>query len=708
MSRRAPKPKPAVAPSSPAARRTIFFPALILLVVTFAVYAPVRQFDFVNFDDPDYITSNPHVRNGITPEGIAWALTSGEAANWFPVTRISHMLDCQWFGLDSGWHHLTNVLLHALAAILLFAFLHRATHALWRSGFVALLFALHPLHVESVAWVAERKDVLSAFFWFLALWAWVRYTERPAARRYALALGAFALGLMSKPMIVTLPFVLVLLDLWPLGRGWRLREKIPFFALSAAGAIATFAVQRASGAVQELAAIPIGLRVENAIVTCAIYIAKTIWPSGLAVFYPYPAEWPAWQVAGALVLVAGISIAAWSGLRTRPWFAAGWLWFLGTLLPVIGLVQVGAQARADRYMYVPMVGLGIVLAWGAAELLPRVPAFALAAVSCAAFGAVAWGQVQYWRNSETLFRHALAVTSRNYVAEHNLGVALIDSPDGLPEAIAHLQAALRIQPNSVRAHSDLGTAFAKAPGRLPEAIAEFQEAARLAPGDPIVRNNLAAALTKSPGRAAEGLAGLEAAVSAQPGNAEARNNLGRALEEMPGRLPEAIAQYEAALRLKPDFAEAHTNLGAALAGIPGRLPEAIAHYEAALRLRPDSADAHSNLAGALAGMPDRVPDAIAQYHTALRLNPNSAETHYNLGVTLSRADDATQEAIAQLEAAIRLKPDYAEAHNDLGVVLSRVPGKLADAIQHFEAALRIKPDYEDARYNLSVARGAGK
>lgn len=649
---------------------------LALFAATFAVYSQVWHFDFVNFDDPDYAANNLHVRNGITADGLNWALTSGEAANWFPLTRLSHMLDGQLFGLRSGWHHLTNVLLHALAALLLFAFLHRATHARWCSALVAFLFALHPLHVESVAWVSERKDVLSTLFWFLALWAYVRYAERPQLGRYLLVLFSFCLGLMAKPMIVTLPFVLLLLDVWPLRRrlGSRiLWEKLPLLAISAAAAIATYLVQRSSGAVRELGTFPLGMRIENALVTYIVYIAKMLLPIRLAVFYPYPPGLAAWQAVLAALVIAGISVLVLRSFRSRPYLAVGWLWYLGTLVPVIGLVQVGAQARADRYTYVPMVGLSIMLAWGAAEVPRRWPRSrpvltALAAVACSCLVILTWVQVGYWRNSESLFRHALDVTDGNYLAHHNLGVALAEDPARLPEAIAHYEAALRIKPDYVTALTDLGSAWSKTPGRLSDAVAAYRAALRIAPDAAIPHNNLA-----------------------------------NTLSQIPGRLPEAIAEYEAALRIEPDYAEAHDNLGLALAGLPGRLPEAIVHYEAALRIRPDYAEAHANLANALAEIPGRLPEAIAEYEAALRIAPESAETHYNLGVALSKIDGRTPEAIAHFETALRIRPGYAEAHNDLGVVLSQIPGRLPDAISHFETALRISPDYADAHYNLGVA-----
>jgi len=387
---------PKAAAPSPARARVDLWIYLALFLATIALYAPTVHFDFVNYDDPDYVSANPHVRGGITVDGLKWALTSDEAANWFPLTRISEMLDIQMFGMNAGRHHLVNVVIHALAALLLFAFLNRATKARWASAFVAFVFALHPLHVESVAWIAERKDVLSAFFWFLALWAFVRYVERPSAAGYLLLAGAFCCGLLSKPMIVTLPFVLLLLYVWPLRRwelspssdkrslgsrpGSLLWEKIPLVVLSGVVALITYLLQRGSGAVEGLSAFPIGLRMENAIVSYTIYIWKMFWPSGLAVFYPYPLGIPAWQWLLATLAIAGISVMVWRLFRTRPYLAVGWLWFLGTLVPVIGLVQVGAQARADRYMYVPMVGLAIMLAWGAADVVRKAPGIAVAVI----------------------------------------------------------------------------------------------------------------------------------------------------------------------------------------------------------------------------------------------------------------------------------------------------------------------------------------
>ena len=611
-----------------------------LLLVTFSIYAQVRHFDFVNYDDPDYTTGNVHVRQGLTAQGLAWALTSRDAANWFPVTWVSHMLDWQFFGSQSGWHHLHNVLLHALAAIFLCIFLQRATGARWRSALVAFFFALHPLHVESVAWVAERKDVLSACFWFLTLCAYAWYVEHPGWARYLAVASLLCLGLMAKPMVVTLPLVLLLLDYWPLARLREQRrkviwEKLPLLALSSAAATITYLVQQHAGAVK---ALPLATRVANATLSCVMYILKTFWPSRLAVFYPYPHEFAFVPLLTAGLLLAGLTASVIRLRRCAPYLLTGWGWFLVTLLPVIGLVQAGGQARADRYMYIPMVGLLIMVVWGTAEIFERsratAVAFLLAGTACLACAALTWIQVGYWRNSETLFRHALEVTEDNSVANHNLGSYLMASPGRLSEAFPYLETAVNLDPDSPPAHADLGSALAKA-GRFPEAIAQFEAAIHLAPDAPIPHNNLGSALTET------------------------------------GHMPEAIAEFQTALRLDPNYEEARRNLAVAQAG--------------------DSGSTHASRGIALlkAGDPNR---AIAELQIAVRLEPNDADTQNNLGVALSRIPERQSESIAHFEAAIRLRPDFADAHYNLGVALSGIPGRLSEAVHHLEEADRLRPD----------------
>jgi protein O-mannosyl-transferase len=628
MSKQSPAPSSKATSTRQAPNRFIVLAiSLGLFLTTLVVYAPVYRFGFVNFDDPDYVTNNPHVREGLTLDGVVWAVTSSADANWFPAARLSHLLDVQLFGLQPGGHHFTNALLHASATVLLFAFLQAATGAAWPSAFVALLFAVHPLHVESVAWIAERKDVLSALFWFLALWSYVR-------RRYWLTLVAFCLGLMSKPMVVTLPFVLLLLDVWPLRRPLRtaLWVKIPLLGLAAASAAVTYLVQRGSGAVREVGQFPLGLRVENAVVSYATYIVKMFWPARLAVFYPYPHELPVWEIAFAGLLLAGISIVVLRERRSRPYLGVGWLWYLGTLVPVIGLIQVGTQARADRYTYLPMVGLGIMLAWGLPEVLKGKAVISGAIVACLACAALCEAQIQYWRNSETLLRHALDVTSGNYLAHHNLGVALAGE-GRFPEAIQQYQAALQIEPDAANVQTDYGNALAKS-GRFSEAIAHYDAALRVLPDSPITHNDLANALAATPGRMPEAIAEYQTALRLKPDYEEARNNLAQVQSngaEMQynmgvdlarsGRPEAAIPHFEEALRIKPDYVDAHNNLGVVLAGA-GRVQEAISHFEAALRIDPNSADAHVNLGIALSGIPGRMPEAIRHFEAALRIKPD--------------------------------------------------------------------------------------
>ena len=608
---------------------------VLLVVVTLAVYSQVRRFEFVNFDDPEYVTENNHVRAGLTWEGTVWAFKSLEAANWFPLTWLSHMADCQVFGLRSGWHHWTSVLLHTLAALVLFAALKRMTGALWRSAFVAFVFALHPMHVESVAWVAERKDVLSGLFWCLTLWCYARYAERPSLERYWPVAAAFCLGLMSKPMMVTLPFVLLLLDVWPLRRANRMAilwEKIPLFALAAGESLVTFLAQEQGRAVRSLSTVPLGLRLENALISYVVYIARMLWPVHLAVFYPYSHDLPAWGVAGAAVALAGISILVVRRLRTDPYLAVGWFWYLGTLAPVIGLIQVGGQSSADRYMYLPMIGLTIMLAWGATELgkwPPRTVA-AAAVAACAACVVLTCYQVSYWANSGTLFRHAVEVTSGNYIAHNNLA----------DYYLIHR--------------------------RNEEARVEVNEALRLRPGYPEARVNLATVLTRM-GKLSDAEREYHVALAFQPANVEAHAGLGVALATQ-GRIAEALREFQEVARLSPGYAEGHYSLGRVLASM-GRTDEAMAEFREALRLRPDHAEAHHSLGIALAGR-GRLTEAIAEFTAEARLKPNDANVHNSLGITLAgvgRYDDA----IAQFAEALKIQPGFAAARKGLESALAK-------------------------------------
>ncbi|HEV8145057.1 MAG TPA: tetratricopeptide repeat protein, partial [Bryobacteraceae bacterium] len=580
----------------PAPRRTStrsLLIAAVLVVATFVIYRPVKGFDFVRYDDQDLVLENEHIREGITARNIGWALTTADSANWYPLTRLSQMLDIELFGLDAGRHHLTNVAIHALAGALLFFLLRRLTGADWPSAAVAFLFLLHPLHVESVAWIAERKDVLSTLFWFVTIWAYLDYVARPSGRRYALIIAAFLCGLMSKPMIVTLPLLLMLLDIWPLKRGWQIRDKIPLFALSAVVSIITFLAQRNAGAMG--LKVPLFTRIGNAAISCIVYLAQFFWPAKLAVFYPYPTALPMWQVAGSTVLLIAISLAAWRFRERAPYFIIGWAWYLITLLPVIGLVQVGHQAHADRYTYVPSIGISIAMAWGVSEALAkftRLRPLVVSLASVAALGCVMTtaAQLNHWKDSETLFRHALAVTQGNYVAHHNLGSALWRS--GRPaEAAEQYRATLALQPQNGGAHGGLGQALVQQ-GDLQGGVAELTEAVRLGPTFADARFLLGSVLGRI-GRPSEAIEHLTEAVRLRPQDADFHYNLANALA-VAGRMDEAIVEFRAALERNPSDAMTYYSLGNALA-TRGRLDDAIANFEQALRLRPGMQEARQRL-----------------------------------------------------------------------------------------------------------------
>ncbi len=479
---------------------------LALVTVTVAAFYQVYSFEFVNYDDPLYVYENPNIQAGITFKTIKWAFTCGYAGNWHPLTWLSHMLDRQLFGPDPAGHHLTNLVFHIANTLLLFIVLKQMTRAPWRSAFVAALFAIHPLHVESVAWVAERKDVLSAFFWMLTMLAYVRYAERPCMKRYLLILLFFALGLMAKPMLVTLPFVLLLLDYWPLGRipneqeigktGRHLiLEKLPFFALSAVSSVVTFFVQRSGGSVRTWQFLPLDYRIFNALVSYTGYIEKMFYPSRLAVLYPHPgAGLPVWQALISFLVLAGVTAVIIYTARRRRYLAVGWLWYLGTLVPVIGLVQVGLQATADRYTYLPSIGIFIMVTWGAAELfsslhLRKILPATLAGIILAALLVCTRMQVRYWRDSITLCGHALEVTKDNYVMHNNYGNALRDK-GRFNEAVTHFERSTKINPRYVKAYVNLGMVYFREE-KITQAAACWNEALRLEPDNIGVLNNLA-------------------------------------------------------------------------------------------------------------------------------------------------------------------------------------------------------------------------
>jgi protein O-mannosyl-transferase len=557
--------------------------SLGLTILILAVYLQVGTHQFLNYDDNVYVTGNPHVAKGLAAGNLSWALTSFEASNWHPVTWLSHMADVQLFGMSSRAHHLSNVALHLISSLLLFLLLKRSTGGLWQSAFVAALFALHPMHVESVAWVAERKDVLSAFFGMVTLILYCRFAARPKTSLYLGALCFFALGLMSKPMLVTLPLVMLLLDYWPLQRFAAaagggdlaspgpgalslLREKIPFFACSLLLAAVTIYAQHRGGATQTLDKMPLAARLENALTSYASYLGKTLWPHDLAVFYPFPSFIPLWKVAGALVLLTAITAAVLIYGRKQRYLVTGWGWFLITLLPVIGIIQVGVQAMADRYSYLPSIGLFVIAAWGLTDVTRRFPRreallALLGGATVLACAFLTWQQVAYWQDSVSLYRHALQVNNRVSFIHNNLALALMKQGN-LSGALQEYREALLVDPDNVSAHNNFGLALVKI-GDLDGALQQHQEAVRI-----------------------------------KPRSAESHSYLGVVLARR-GNLQAAIGEFRVALEINPELAVARNNLGIALAS-KGELDAALEEFDRALRINPDDSYAYNNKARALA------------------------------------------------------------------------------------------------------------
>jgi tetratricopeptide (TPR) repeat protein len=592
---------------------------IFLAVSTFAVYSQVQDHEFINYDDDKYVTNNEYVKAGFTRDSVGWALTTSYNSNWHPMTWLSHMLDAQLFGPNSKGHHLTNLLFHIANVLLLFLVLLRMTGALWQSGFVAALFALHPLNVESVAWVAERKNVLSTFFWLLTMWAYIRYAQKTNLKRYSLVILFFAMGLMSKPMLVTLPFVLLLLDYWPLRRLQSDRrtaisrlvyEKIPLLVLVAGSVVTTLTVQKMGGALGSLNAFPIQERVINALVSYWLYLQKMIWPGGLAIFYAHPENTlSVWKGLATAALLALVTTAAIRLARRAPYFAVGWFWYLGTLIPVIQLVQTGSIAMADRYAYVPLIGIFIIIAWGLPELLAkwrlrsRILTIA-AGIWISTLMLMTWNQVSHWKNSITIFSHAIEVTDIEY-------------------------------PDFLLAHNNLANALL-AEGRTGKAISHYKMAINLMPDYAVNHNHLANALF-----------------------AEQKTE-------------EAISHFKMAIELMPDYAIAHNNLGTVLLA-EQKTEEAISHYKTAVKLLPDYATAHYNLGFALM-KEKKTGEAIFHFKMAIQLEPNNTNAHSNLGNALL-AEQKTKEAISHYKIAINLKPDNPLVLQNFKMALLRLAEK---------------------------------
>jgi tetratricopeptide (TPR) repeat protein len=805
-------------------RRTVLICGM-LGALTLGAFWPVVHHGFIRYDDPVYVTENARVLAGLSWDNVDWAFCTGEGGNWHPLTWLSHMLDVKIFGLNAGRHHLINLLLHTINTLLVFLVLKRMTRTFWPCAVVAALFAVHPLHVESVAWVAERKDVLSTFFFMLTLWAYAGYADKsevgpekkgggrkpnsgvqsaaaapeasrathlpspifhlPSPTSYVLALIFFALGLMSKPMLVTLPFLLLLLDFWPLGRfGYGdsqdpdpklkvpsskfrasasfpsatrlLLEKVPFLCLAAASSIITVLVQAKGGAVSSLQALSFSARASNAVASYLKYLGKMVWPADLAIFYPHPAlshlpsdEWAVWQYGAAVLVLAGVCGLAWIERTRRPWLLVGWLWYLGTLVPVIGIVQAGTQAMADRYTYIPLIGIFIAVVFTLSDIFlgpnfsldlsrkahsPGAPlAAALLALGVAMIGAcvfVTHQQVKFWRDDFALFEHALAVNARNapahvalataYGRQGKYGFALVharaaidadanstgawqtlgdvDAAMGKPEvALGDYQRALRIDQNLPYTWFSLGSTYAKM-GKAPEAIQNYQEALLRKPHFAAAHNNLAGVFWTA-GKREEALKEFAEAVRCEPESPERRYSLGKALAQQ-GKTTEATVQFAEALRLKPDYVEALAAWGGMLA-MEGKLPEAQALFLKIVALRPNEAQGHLKL-GSLYLMAGQTNQAAAAFGEALRIEPNLAREAMASGKSLINAGQLDA-ALSSFTTAVWLQPENAEAQSQLGLLLAR-RGKLDEATFHFSEALRLAPGAQ-AHYNLALALG---
>jgi tetratricopeptide (TPR) repeat protein len=671
--------------------------AVVLVGATVAIYAQSFSFGSVGFDDPEYLAGSHHLENELSIEGLKWAFTTPALSNYIPLTFASHMLDRTLFGDQLGGYHLMNVALHALSSVLLFGVLFSMTGARWRSAAVAMLFAVHPLNVESVAWISERKNVLSTVFWVLSMWAYAGYARRPGITRYLGVALLLALGLLAKPMLVTLPLALLLLDYWPLDRirwgkpttggrvpslaprsiGCLIVEKLPLLAISAVASVATYRAQsRVFYATEALSFLD---RLANAVVAYARYLGKIVWPVDLTIHYPHPylpemggVPLEGWQITGAVVFLLALTAVSVLAVRRR-YLAVGWLWFLGTLVPTIGVVQVGHQALADRYTYVPAIGLFMAATWASSEWIERIrnsrPAsaraiLAVAAAGIAALAAVSWHQVGYWRNSVSLFEHTLAVIPKNPKVRYNLANEY-RARGNLDAAIQNYRIALETDPNALRTLANLGGAL------------------------------------NSRGEYDAAIDTCKLALSINPRYAHAYNNLGVALQ-LKGEHDSAMASFRRAIELDPGQPDAHSNLAKALS-LKGNFEEAVAHFNRALEspALAHESDTSFALGNALYNL-GRIADAEAAYRRAIQVDPGHPHAQSNLGVTLAR-QGKLEEAIAHFRLAIAASPDFATAHNYLGESL-RAQGKIEEAIEAYEAALRADPNFSPAVRNLEKAR----
>ncbi len=691
-----------------------------LAVATLAAFWRLHYCDFITFDDQLYVTENAHILNGITWQAIRWAFTTTYACFWHPLTMISIMLDFQLFGLNPHGYHLTNLLFHIANSLLLFFVLHRMTKAPWQSAFVAALFALHPLHVESVAWVAERKDVLSTFFWMLTMITYTYYIECPRIGTYLPVFAFFALGLMAKPMLVTLPFVLILLDYWPLQRFERKRsfrkkhaapskqragigervpvsiykgegktsrknvlktmvesdrpknnkdrwtfigflffEKIPLLSLAAIFSVVTFIAEQEGGAVRSLGEISLGARITNAIVSFVIYIAKTIWPAKLAIPYPHPGLRPLWQVLGAILLLVIITITVIRTAKRLPYLAVGWLWFIGTLMPVIGIVQVGYHAMADRYTYIPLVGLFIMVAWGVPEILKnsryrKVTLISSSALILSSLSVLTWIQVGYWQNSITLSSHTLEATTDNYYVYYWRGLEYANLGN-YGRAIRDYDKAIGIKPDYVGAYIRRAVAYAEL-GDYTQAISDYDKAIEIDPKSAATYNNRGVAYAKL-GNNTQAISDYDRAIEIDPKNADFYNDRGVAREAI-GNSNQAISDYTQAVTINPGNAKTYNNRGLAHRTL-GNNRQAIADFNRAIEINPKYPDAYNNRGVAYAELGDNM-QAITDFDEAVEINAHDASVFYNRGASHYKLGHQSQ-AVEDLKAAARLGSEEAKS-----------------------------------------------
>ena len=652
--------------------------ALLLIASTLLLYAPIKDHQFINFDDNTYVTNNNWVKRGLTWQSARWAMTTLEPSFWHPVTWLSHIWDVQLFGLNPAGHHLTNLLLHLANVLLLFGVLQQMTGAVWRSALVAFLFTLHPLNVESVAWVAERKNVLSTLFWLLTIGAYVGYVRKPGWGRYLGMMGVFVLGLMAKPMLVTLPCVLLLLDYWPLarlGNGWKefrkrlprlVIEKLPLFIPVTVISVVTMEASSQAGTLTSWEGLTLGTRVANAVLAYGLYLKKMVWPTDLTLFYPHPgSSWGIGSVALAALVLGGISLAVWWQGRSYRYLVVGWLWYLGTMFPVSGIIQVGGQSMADRYTYVPFMGLFIITVWGTTDLMRNMRLrreWLVVAALCMLMPLTVLSRVQlsYWESTSRLFEHALLVTSNNHLAHTVLGLESMKKREFV-RAEEQFMEAIKFGPKYAPAYNNLGLTLLEQE-RFDEAVELFSQSWKL-----------------------------------NPNSVDALNNLGLVWLRQ-GKFREAALLFSQAIEVDPNHAAAYTNMGLVLAA-QKRFEEAIVRYDRALKIAPDSYDAFNNLGVALMET-DRLGEAVAHLSRAQEIDPDSVEAYANLGLALAKAG-RIEEAAQRLSQAIEIQPEFAQSYYYLGLVRT-AQERIPEAIESYRATLERKADHLEAQQKLNL------